>query len=462
MRKVITFTKKDFEELRNHLLRKNCADEEAAFLVGGTSETPDKLNFLIRKVVFVPNEVLLSKGPAGLKINPDFISIVLKECRQNNLSLILAHSHPFSNTRVGFSGIDDYGEGQLFPKIQQRVPNRPHATMVFGQSSIDARIWQKNGKEKTYPVDLIKIIGNTIEIIYPSSVMNMSSYKPEEIYNRQILALTKEGHSLMRRTTVGIVGLGGIGSQIFQQLVHLGVERFILVDNDSVEESNLSRIVGSMAKDAKLKTPKVKIMTRLGRKINHRIKIIEVIDTIYHNSAALKLRGVDVIFCCTDTMVSRMVLNRISQQYLIPLIDTGIDIQPNTEGGIRKIGGRIMIIYPEGPCLECMGIINQEMLTRETLSSSTIIQRNPYIQGDASLAPSVISFNGVVASCATTEFINLITNCFERPKQKIYYVYDAKKANVRAVQMVPLQKCKMCEEVRALGDNIELPCILNK
>lgn len=462
MRRVITFTKKDFEELRNDLLRENCVDEEAAFLVGGTSDSPGQLNFLIRKVVFVPNDALLSKGPVGLKINPDFISIVLKECRQNNLSLILAHSHPFSSARVGFSGIDDYGENQLFPKIQQRVPNGHHGTMVFGQSSIDARIWQQNGTKKTFPVDLIKIIGNTIEIIYPSSAMNIPSYKPEKIYNRQILALTEEGQSLIRQTTVGIVGLGGLGSQIFQQLVHLGVERFVLVDNDSVEESNLPRIVGSTAKDAKLKTPKVEIMTRLGRKINRRIKVVEVMDTIYHNSAASRLRDVDVIFCCTDTMVSRMVLSRISQQYLIPLIDTGIDIQPNTEGGIRRIGGRIMIVYPEGPCLECMGIINQGKLMQETSSSSTIMQRNPYIQGHNTSVPSVISFNGVVASLATTEFINLITNCFERPNQKIYHVYDGKKGNVHAVQMIPLQKCKICEEVRALGDNIELPCILNR
>lgn len=462
MRRVITFSQKDFEQLRNHLLRSGCADEEAAFLVGGTTETSDQLNFLIRKVVLVPNDALLSKGPAGLKINPDFISVVLKECRQNDFSLILAHSHPFSNTRVAFSRIDDYGESQLLPKVQQRVPNKHHGTMVFAQSSIDARIWEGKRERKNLPVDIIKIIGNTVRIIYPSSAMNIPSYEPEQVYNRQISALTKEGQSLIRQTTIGIVGLGGIGSQVFQQLVHLGVEQFILVDSDFVEESNLSRIVGSTPKDAKLKIPKVKIMTRLGRKINPRTKVVEVVDTIYHNSAALKLRGADVIFCCTDTMVSRMVLNRMSQQYLIPLIDMGMDIQPNTEGGIRKIGGRIMVISPEGPCLECMGIINQEMLARETQTSSTLIERNPYIQGDNNPAPSVISFNGVVASLATTEFINVITDCFERPERKIYYVYDGKKAEVHAVQMIPLQKCKICEEARALGDNVELPCILNK
>lgn len=462
MKRIVTFIRKDFEAVRNHLLKGYQVDEEAAFLVAGISETTQQLNFLIRRVIPVPDGSLLTKGPAGLQINPDFISIVLKECRQKNFSVILAHSHPFSRATVGFSSIDDYGERQLFPKIQQRIPRRHHGTMVFGQSSVDARIWLGDSKRKTLAVDIIKVIGNTIEIIYSSSAVNIPYYKPEEIYNRQILALTKEGQSLIRKTSVGIVGLGGVGSQVFQQLVHLGVESFILVDNDTVEESNLSRMVGTTAKDAKLKIPKVKIMAELGEEINRRIKVVEVSDTVYHNSAALKLRNADIIFCCTDTMVSRMVLSRVAEQYLIPVIDMGIDIQSGTDGNIERIGGRVMIVYPDGPCLECMGIINHDMLSKETMSPSIGTQRNPYIQGINAPAPSVISLNGVIASLAVTEFINLLTGCLERTNGKVYHVYDGKKGVVRAVQMTPLQKCKICREVRALGDNVELPCILNK
>ena len=77
MKARITFLKRDFANLRSHLLKGAYADEEAAFLVCGTSSTPEHLNFLVRKIVLVPDEALLSKGPAGLEISPEFISIVM-------------------------------------------------------------------------------------------------------------------------------------------------------------------------------------------------------------------------------------------------------------------------------------------------------------------------------------------------------------------------------------------------
>jgi molybdopterin/thiamine biosynthesis adenylyltransferase len=48
---------------------------------------------------------------------------------------------------------------------------------------------------------------------------------------------------------------------------------------------------------------------------------------------------VDMIFCCTDNLSSRLVLNRLAFQYLISLIDLGIDIECSEEGKIRTAGG---------------------------------------------------------------------------------------------------------------------------
>ena len=42
-----------------------------------------------------------------------------------------------------------------------------------------------------------------------------------------------------------IIGLGGGGSHIAQQLAHLGVGNFVLFDPDHVEKTNLNRLVGS-------------------------------------------------------------------------------------------------------------------------------------------------------------------------------------------------------------------------
>jgi molybdopterin/thiamine biosynthesis adenylyltransferase len=53
----------------------------------------------------------------------------------------------------------------------------------------------------------------------------------------------------LQHLRVAIVGLGGGGSHIAQQLAHLGVGQFVLVDPDRIEESNLNRLVGGTVAD---------------------------------------------------------------------------------------------------------------------------------------------------------------------------------------------------------------------
>src|SRR5215469_15661793 len=64
-------------------------------------------------------------------------------------------------------------------------------------------------------------------------------------------------------TRVVIVGLGGGGSHIAQQLAHIGVGNFALIDPQDMEDSNLNRLVGATEWDVANKTPKVEIASRL-------------------------------------------------------------------------------------------------------------------------------------------------------------------------------------------------------
>ena len=460
MRRIISFTRDKFDYLKKHLVKGKNVDEEAAFLICGVSESEEKIMLLVRDVITVPDDALISKGRSGLTINPDFMSRVIKRCRLENLSIVLTHSHPFSIGKVYFSGIDDFGEKVLFPKIQSRVPEQHHAAMVFGQSGLDARIWLR-GQSSSECIDQVKVIGNHIEIYVPTSSQLTSAMKPENIYTRQILAFTEEGQKKIQQTKVGIVGLGGIGSQVFQQLVHLGVKELILVDRDQIEESNHNRVVGATWEDIKLKRPKVEIMERLGKGINPKVDLQTIQGDICIKSVAQHLRNADVIFGCTDNMASRMVLTRIAPQYLIPVIDLGIDIQLMKDGKIRRIGGHVIILYPDGPCLNCLEFIDHEQLNYEISRYNGNIHF-PYIQGDNENAPSVISLNGVLASLAVTDFIYLVTGCFNVPKERTYRVFDGVKGIVKKINMMPTRDCNLCTEIRALGDSIDFPSFSDK
>ena len=67
-----------------------------------------------------------------------------------------------------------------------------------------------------------------------------------------------------------MIGLGGGGSHIVQQLAHLGVQNFVLYDDDRVdaEGTNLNRLVGATLKDSEAETLKVDVAERLIRGLN--------------------------------------------------------------------------------------------------------------------------------------------------------------------------------------------------
>jgi hypothetical protein len=110
----------DDQRLRAHLLRGSNADEEAAFLLAAVSEHGDARDLLVRDVIAVQDTALLTKGRAGLEIDPVFISTVVKRARTESLAIALCHSHPFTDGGVRFSSIDDAGEAALFPRFLDR------------------------------------------------------------------------------------------------------------------------------------------------------------------------------------------------------------------------------------------------------------------------------------------------------------------------------------------------------
>ena len=62
-----------------------------------------------------------------------------------------------------------------------------------------------------------------------------------ERFSRQASIVGEEGQSALHKTKAVIVGCGGLGSQVITNLVSAGVGAFILVDGDTVAESNLNR-----------------------------------------------------------------------------------------------------------------------------------------------------------------------------------------------------------------------------
>ncbi|WP_189524196.1 MULTISPECIES: ThiF family adenylyltransferase [unclassified Mesorhizobium] len=165
-------------------------------------------------------------------------------------------------------------------------------------------------------------------------------------HDRQVRAFGPRGQAIISHIAVAIIGLGGTGSAVAQQLAHLGVRRFILIDPDVVEMTKLNRLVGATPAD--IGRPKAEVAARHIRSINSKAEITALRADIVDEASLPALYGADFLFLCTDSHASRAVVGQLAYQFLLPCIDMGVSITVR-ENAITHGTGRTQMLAPGLP-----------------------------------------------------------------------------------------------------------------
>jgi molybdopterin/thiamine biosynthesis adenylyltransferase len=433
----VVFPEHLYEQLRTHLLKSSPA-EEAAVVLAGRRVDGERVDLLVREVHPVPSEGFATRQSVFLQVDSVWYAPLLKRCRDEGWSFMLTHSHPFGPT-ARFSGTDDRGERDLMPRLFARAADRPHGALVMGMERASARIWMPGDSRGEYAE--IHVRG-----VRSCRVDTMDDHADllEARFDRQVRALGEAGQGRLARAHVGLVGIGGLGAHVYQQLKYLGVQRVTVVDRDTVDKVNLNRLVYATAAD--VGRPKAEVALERGRAILPSSQDNAVVGDVATDSVVRTLLGCDLIITATDNLLSRTVVNRLMPQFLIPMVDGGIDLDV-TDGTIRAIGGRVTRAIAGRPCLTCVGILDPVRVATE-------INRT-YVAGV--IAPSVVSFNGVVGSLLVNEVLDHFTGfageSLELPRS---LVYDGRRGTVRAVAESG-HPCGVCDLVLAAGDVERLP-----
>ena len=132
-----------------------------------------------------------------------------------------------------------------------------------------ARAWLPDGTHR--PFERVRIIGKRIRFWFSD---NQNGDVPE-FFDRQLRAFGKDIQRLLAHLRVGVVGVGGIGSCVTEQLVRLGVGHLLLADGETFDPSNVIRVYGSRAIDATIQ--KVKITGFMGAE-RESTEVIHLID----------------------------------------------------------------------------------------------------------------------------------------------------------------------------------------
>ena len=67
------------------------------------------------------------------------------------------------------------------------------------------------------------------------------SHQYKEIFSRNLGFITEEEQEKLRRSTVAIAGMGGVGGLLAERLVRLGIGNLKIIDPEDFERSNFNR-----------------------------------------------------------------------------------------------------------------------------------------------------------------------------------------------------------------------------
>jgi len=273
-------------------------------------------------------------------------------------------------------------------------------------------------------------------------------------YSRNEAFFGADGQATIAAAPVAIVGLGGLGSHVAQQLGYLGVISHALIDDDPVTDSSMNRVVTAEDGDAAAGILKVEAAKRRLLAINPAAEVAAVPVKLDTADAYTAITGARVVFGCVDNDNARLQLMRICSELGIPLIDlaTDVDVKANP----MTFGGRVMCCTGSG-CLVCMDELDPKALALANMTEeeAKAYERIYGIGRNAlgATGPMVISINGTVASLAVTEFMALTTGV--RPVIRLQRYYGHRGAAGSSGDQ-PLEGCWYCARWRAQASHIRL------
>lgn len=386
-----------------------------------------------------------ARTPEFIELEAATLAAAAKRARLAHRALILAHTHPVSGA-VAPSVVDRDGEARWVPAVRRRIGDLPVARLIVGRDAAHAALLaaEFEGGQPVRVIDLgrdVKIVADTADAPVDTASVH-----------RQVLAFGSAGQRRIQRLRVGVVGCGGTGSVTVQQLAHLGVRDFLLVDPDVVEESNLNRLVGASSHD--VGRPKVDVARDLVHGIHADADVDLIVGDVCDGAIARKLLTTDVFFCCTDSEGSRAVLNQLAYQFALPGFDMGVVIRVK-DGAVTHVNGRVQMLAPGEPCLLCGDVLDAEQVRRELLTDEAR-ERDQYIQGAVVPQPAVISINSATASLAVTMMLSAFTGMPGAARnQRIRF----ESGTVSRIAVDPQPACPVCSSTGAVrrGDSLAMP-----
>jgi len=413
---------KFYTQLKKHLFPAD-GKEAVAIILCGRHNTSELSILLTHQVILIPYEEC-ERAHDSIKWKTNRLIPFLEQVEKRNFAILKIHSHPGGYDQ--FSVIDDVSDREFFTTVfNWSETEQIHGSVVMlPNGSVFGRAVGKDLQMEAF--NKISIAGEQI-LIWKYGVNNSVDFSDDSFSLRNQQMLGEKTFSILKQLQIGIVGCSGTGSPTIEQLYRLGVGELYLVDPDKVEKKNLNRIVQATMEDAIMGKYKVRVLydaiirTGLGTEVRY------IPVNLFESKEALtNLIDCDIIFGCVDGAEGRHLLSQLTNFYLIPYFDMGVQLNADGKGGIESISGTGHYIQPGLSTL-----FSRNLYTQERLEAEGLLRQNPeeyakrvkagYIHNAIVDRPAVLPINMLISSMTIIDFLNrLHTHSFKEDGQYPY------------------------------------------
>ncbi len=147
----------------------------------------------------------------------------------------------------------------------------------------------------------------------------------------------------IRHSTICVAGAGALGNEVLKNMALYGPRKLVVVDNDSVDLSNLGRCFLFTEEDALSGRGKADAACESLRRINSDVEFEgRECDVLELDRAFFSV--FDAVIGCLDNINARLHVNSNCYYAGVPYID----------GGLDGLTGRVQVVVPpEGACYQC-------------------------------------------------------------------------------------------------------------
>jgi molybdopterin/thiamine biosynthesis adenylyltransferase len=433
---------------------------------------------LVEAVRWVPPEGYTRREHDGLTVSSIGYVAALNEAEAQGLTPLWFHTHPGPTASPRASRHDLRVDHELADTFRIRSGAALYGSLIFSpRPGLVAFTGQVADEHATTRINRMMVVGDAIAVrtaadaepvtvthpgrmrlpaacprgdVPPEADLhdtNRRDHDPigaeePDLFSRNVKAFGGAVQAALATIAVGVVGCGGTGSAVAEQLVRLGVRDLVLIDPDVLEASNLTRVYGSTSTD--VEAPKSSNLATYLTRVAPDLAVDPIIGTINQEAVARRLVDRDVIFGCTDDNSGRMVLSRLAALLRIVTIDCGVLLSSTPGGTLQGIDGRVTIMKPGAACLLCRRRVDTTRAAAELMTPHERgrLAAEGYAPAMPGIEPAVVAYTTMVAAYAVAELIELLTGYgpTPRPTELLLRAHD-REVSTNTISPIPGHFC---------------------